>query len=51
MPYHVRKAGSKYEIVRKEDGKVVGTSNSRQKAQASVRARMSGERRTKKKAR
>ena len=48
MPYNIRKAGAKYEIVRKEDGKVVGTSNSQQKARASVRARMAGERRMQK---
>lgn len=43
MPYSVKKAGSKYQIVRKTDGKVVGTSTSKAKAQASIRARMSGE--------
>lgn len=43
MPYTVKKQGTKYAIVRKTDGKVVGTSTSKAKAQASIRARMSGE--------
>lgn len=43
MPYSVRKSGSKYQIVRKTDGKVVGTSTSKAKAQASIRARYAGE--------
>lgn len=45
MPYEIRKGKGKkpYEIVRKADGKVVGTSTSAGKAYASVQHRMSGE--------
>jgi hypothetical protein len=43
MPYEVRKAGSKYQIVKKDTGKVVGTSDSKAKAEASIRARYAGE--------
>ena len=43
MPYTVRKSGTKFQIVRKTDGKVVGTSTSKAKAQASIRARMANE--------
>jgi hypothetical protein len=43
VPYTVRQRGKKWQIVRKADGTVVGTSTSKQKAQASVRARMAGE--------
>lgn len=43
MPYSIRKRGTKFEIVRKDTGKVVGTSTSRAKAQASIRARHAGE--------
>ena len=43
MPYSIRKSGSKYQIVRKDTGKVVGTSTSLSKAKASVRARLAGE--------
>lgn len=43
MPYSVKKQGAKWAIVRKTDGKVVGTSTSKKMAEASVRARMSGE--------
>lgn len=43
MPYAVKKRGTKFAIVRKADGKVVGTSTSKAKAQASIRARMAGE--------
>lgn len=39
MPWGVRKQGSKFAIYRKDTGKVVGHSNSRQKAEASIRAR------------
>lgn len=39
MPYSVRKQGAKWEIVKTSTGKVVGTSTSKTKAQASVRAR------------
>lgn len=49
MPYTIRrrKRGKKtiYVIVRKRDGKAVGTSTSMAKAQASIGHRMSGERR------
>lgn len=43
MPYTVRKKGTKWEIIRKTDGKVVGTSDSKKKAEASVRARYANE--------
>jgi len=43
MPYSVRKSGTKYQIVNKDTGKVVGTSDSKAKAEASIRARYAGE--------
>lgn len=43
MPYTVRRDGDRWAIVRKTDGKVVGRSDSKAAAEASVRARMSGE--------
>jgi len=43
MPYHIRKAGSKYLIVRNEDKKVVGRSDSRAKAERSIGYRMDAE--------
>lgn len=43
MPYTIRQRGKKWQIVRKSDGSVVGSSDSKQKAQASIRARMAGE--------
>lgn len=44
MPYDIKKQGAnKYAIVRKTDGKVVGTSTTKAKAEASIRARMAGE--------
>ncbi len=43
MPYTVSKMGDMYAIIRNADGKVVGKSKTKQKADASVRARMSGE--------
>lgn len=43
MPYLIRKAGPKFHIVRQTDGKVVGTSVTRAKAEASIRARMANE--------
>lgn len=43
MPYRVRKQGDSFAIVRSSDGKVVGHSATRAKAEASVRARMAGE--------
>ena len=39
MPWKVVKKGKKYAIVRSDTGKVVGTSTTRAKAEASVRAR------------
>jgi hypothetical protein len=42
MPFKVRKHGSKYAIVRKDTGKTVGTSTSKKKALASIRARYAG---------
>jgi len=39
MPVIVRKAGSKWNIVEKATGKVVGSSDSKAKAQASANAR------------
>jgi len=44
MPYSVKKAASGgYDIVRKDDGKKVGHSTSKAKAESSVRARLAGE--------
>ena len=47
MPYSIKKrtkAGkSVYQIIRDSDRKVVGTSDTLRKAQASIRARMEGE--------
>ncbi len=43
MPYDLRHIGGKVAIIRKADGKVVGHSDSMEKAQASIRARMAGE--------
>lgn len=46
MPYTIRKPrkkGGKYKIIRKDDGKVVGTSTSLAKARASIGYRMRGE--------
>lgn len=45
MPYSIRKTGGKkpYKIVRKDTGKTVGSSTSKSKAEASVRARYAGE--------
>lgn len=39
MPVVVRKSGNKWNIVEKHTGKVVGTSDSKEKAQSSARAR------------
>lgn len=44
MPYDVRQDGTRYEIVRREDGKVVGTSDTQEKAQRSIGYRMEAER-------
>ena len=47
MPYKVVKGkGNKWDIVRADTGKVVGSSVSKAKAQASVRARMAAEKKT-----
>lgn len=43
MPYDVKPLNGKFAIIRKADGVVVGHSDTKQKALASVRARMSGE--------
>ena len=45
MPYRIEKRGGKrpYKIIRKTDGVVVGTSVSKEEAEASVRARYAGE--------
>ncbi len=43
MPYNIREKGKKFEIVRKEDGKVVGISDTREKAERSIGYRMQGE--------
>ena len=47
MPYAVKQQGKKWAIVNKQTGKVVGTSESKKMAEASIRARMRAE--TKKK--
>ncbi len=39
MPVVVRKSGDKWNIVEKHTGKVVGTSDSKEKAQSSANAR------------
>ena len=39
MPVVVRKAGNKFNIVEKDTGKVVGSSNTKEKAQSSANAR------------
>lgn len=47
MPYEIEKRGDgpkPWKIIRKRDGKVVGSSSSKTQAQASVRARHAGER-------
>ncbi len=44
MPYTIRKnKDGKFQIVRKADGKVVGTSDSMKKAQGSIAHRMDSE--------
>lgn len=43
MPYKVVKQGVKYAIVNKDTGKTVGHSDTRAKAEASVRARYANE--------
>ena len=49
MPYKVIKKGTKWAIVNKDTGKVVGMSDSKSKAESSVRARLGGEHGWKKK--
>ena len=43
MPYRFKKVGNKVQIINKETGKVVGVSDSMEKAKSSARARMAGE--------
>jgi hypothetical protein len=43
MPYNVVKRGDKFAIIRTSDHKTVGTSETRAKAEASIRARMANE--------
>lgn len=43
MPYRVKKQGDKWVIVRADTGAVVGHSDSKAKAEASVRARYANE--------
>jgi hypothetical protein len=43
MPYDVVRVGNKFKIVNKDTGKTVGTSETRAKAESSVRARLAGE--------
>lgn len=40
MPYHIRKKGKKYLIIRDEDNVVVGKSDSKAKAMRSIGYRM-----------
>lgn len=43
MPYTIAKQGSKWTIKKKDSGKTVGHSDSKKKAQSSIRARYMGE--------
>jgi len=43
MPYKIQKQGGKFAIINKETGKTVGHSDTRGKAESSVRARLAGE--------
>ena len=45
MPYKIekRKGPKPWKIIRKTDGKVVGSSSSQEDAQSSIRARLGGE--------
>lgn len=43
MSYSIKKSGNKFQIIKKDTGKVVGTSTSRAAAQSSIRARLAGE--------
>ena len=51
MPYKVVKRSGKkpWKIINRNTGQVVGSSNSKSKAQASARARMAGHKQSKKK--
>jgi len=40
MPYHLKKKGKKFQIIRDEDNIVVGTSDTKEKAQRSIGYRM-----------
>ena len=48
MPYTIKKQGSQWVIIKSDTGKVVGHSSTKEKAQASVRARYAGENKKKK---
>lgn len=43
MPYSIKKVGSKFKIINKDTGKVVGSSDTKEKAQSSIRARLAGD--------
>jgi hypothetical protein len=43
MPYTIKVSKGKYKIIRKSDGKVVGTSDTMKKAQGSIAHRMDSE--------
>jgi hypothetical protein len=43
MPYEIKKQGARYAIVNKDTGKTVGHSDTKAKAEASVRARYANE--------
>ncbi len=43
MPYTIKKVKGKWKIIRKSDGKVVGTSDSLKNAQGSIAHRMDSE--------
>jgi hypothetical protein len=49
VPYRVAKQGEKYAIINKDTGKTVGHSDTKAKAEASVRARYANEPAAKKK--
>jgi hypothetical protein len=43
MPYIIKKQGSKWAIISKDTGKVVGTADTKEDAEKSARARLAGE--------
>jgi hypothetical protein len=43
MPYSIKHEGSKFQIMNRQTGKVVGTSDTMAKAKSSVRARLASE--------